>query len=196
MARGTEPHVEDLLARITDLVTEASASGGVWPLAVTCGVMFLQAFMLPVPASAVTIAACALAGPLPGAVAAWSGAVCGAAASFLVFRGLGDRIAFLGRVRRLLGKAGNACDSRGFTAVFLARAAPCVPFGAVSVACGLSDMRFGTYITATALGKIFPTALYAWIGADPLVLGVAGAVALMAFLLHLFFRRRHRSDRG
>ena len=85
----------------------------------------------------------------------------------------------------------------GKGSIFLARALPCVPFGLVSYAAGLTSVRFIPYFLSTAAGKIFPTLLYGLLGSalltlPPAVLPAACAAICLPFLVFFVLRRLHR----
>jgi uncharacterized membrane protein YdjX (TVP38/TMEM64 family) len=121
--------------------------------------------VLLVPGSLLTLAAGFAWGPVWGLAIASPSSVAGATAAFLlgrtfmrewVVRKTGDSA----RLRAI----GKAVDREGFTLVLLLRLSPLVPFTLLNYALGLSSVRLGTYIAASAIGMLPATALYVYLG--------------------------------
>jgi uncharacterized membrane protein YdjX (TVP38/TMEM64 family) len=139
-------------------------SFGPWAPVASCFLMVLQALAAPVPSFLITFANGLAFGVFWGWVLSLFGHVLAAAVCFGISRSLG-RVP----VEVLVGKTGLQSADRWFArwglyAVFAGRLLPGVGFDAVSYAAGLTRMRFGSFILATALG-IFPqTLLYSYLG--------------------------------
>ncbi|MDR6227325.1 TVP38/TMEM64 family protein [Desmospora profundinema] len=107
---------------------------------------------------------------------------------------------FLGRsmVERMLRGKGERLDRlmerEGFAVVLILRVIPMVPFDAISVAAGMSRMRWWPFTLATLLGIIPGTFVYSYLG-NSLLQGwqqIIAAVALFSvfMLLTLLLRGR------
>lgn len=93
-----------------------------------------------------------LFGPVLGFPISLTAAVLGAGAAFTISRRFGAE-----PVERLAGprlqRLQDRIERRGFLAVLYARIAPGVPYNLVNYAAGLTRVRLGTFIGATALGS-------------------------------------------
>ena len=93
-----------------------------------------------------------LFGPILGFPISLTAAVLGAGAAFLISRRFGAE-----PVERLAGprlqRLQDGIERRGFLAVLYARIAPGVPYNVVNYAAGLTRVRLGTFVAATALGS-------------------------------------------
>ncbi|MFD9129730.1 TVP38/TMEM64 family protein [Kitasatospora sp. NPDC059571] len=161
-----------------------AAADGPWRLPVALAVYALGTVAF-VPKPALNAAAGVLLGVALGLPLAVAGTVLGAAAAFLLGRGLARDA-----LRPLLrGRAAEAVDRRlteqGFRSVLLLRLIPGVPFQAANYACALSGVRAAPFLGATALGVLPGTAAYVVAGASagsptsPAFLISASAVALL-----------------
>ncbi len=127
--------------------------------------IYAVATVIAVPGSALTLFAGAVFGPFQGAAAVWVGATAGLAFAFLAARRLGRD-----RVRRFLaGKPSFAAVDRAVAAeggkiVFLTRLTPVFPFTFLNYAYGLTGVRFGAYLLASATGILPGTCLYIYLG--------------------------------
>ncbi len=139
-------------------------SFGFWAPVASCFLMVLQALAAPVPSFLITFANGLAFGVFWGWMLSLFGHVLAAAVCFGVSRALGRT-----PVEVLVGRTGLESADRwferwGMYAVFAGRLVPGVAFDAVSYAAGLTRMRFGGFMLATALG-IFPqTFLYSYLG--------------------------------
>lgn len=139
-------------------------SFGLWAPVASCFLMVLQALVAPVPSFLITFANGLAFGVFWGWMLSLLGHVLAACVCFGISRSLG-RVP----VEVLVGKAGLESADRWFArwgvyAVFAGRLLPGVAFDAISYAAGLTNMRFRSFIAATALG-IFPqTFLYSYLG--------------------------------
>lgn len=157
--------MEELLA----LHSFAATWGGL-ALPFSCCLMFLSAFMLPIPAALLTVVNCSCFGLVPGLLLSWGCSVIGAGAAFLLSRCVGQRFVLRFVSDKNIERAEAFMLRHGKGSIFLARALPCVPFGLVSYAAGLTSVRFIPYFLSTAAGKIFPTLLYGLLGSALLTL--------------------------
>jgi uncharacterized membrane protein YdjX (TVP38/TMEM64 family) len=174
-------------------------------------VIYAVAAALSFPEAAVlTVAGGLLFGTVIGGTLAVLGSTLGAVVLFLAVRyHLADALAaraggFLGRVRPQLNRD-------GFSYLLAIRLVPAFPFWLVNIAAGLSGMRLLPYVTATLIGILPATFVYASIGAgigavlaaggrpdlgivfSPRILGPLVALAVLS-LLPVAWRRRKRSD--
>jgi uncharacterized membrane protein YdjX (TVP38/TMEM64 family) len=146
---------------------------GVWgPLVFIVG--YAVAAVAFVPGSILTLAAGAIFGIGPGVLYAFTAAVLGSSAAFLISRYLAR-----GAIERRL--SGNqrfasidrAVGAQGRKIVFLLRLSPVFPFSLLNYALGLTQVRFADYLVA-ALGMLPGTLLYVYYGK------LAGDVAALA----------------
>ncbi len=142
----------------------AAAALGPAGLAAFAGI-YAVATVFAVPGSALTLLAGLVFGPVQGTAAVWVGATAGLTLAFLAARRLGRE-----RVRRFVaGKPGFAAVDRAVSAkggmiVFLTRLTPVFPFTFLNYAYGLTGVRFGPYVLASATGILPGTCLYIYLG--------------------------------
>ncbi len=118
-----------------------------------------------------SVAGGALFGVGPGTAYAVLGATGGAAALFLLVRGLLAGWAAR-RAGPLLDRIRPGLERDGFNALLALRLLPVLPFWLVNLAPPLVGMRLGPFVLATALGIAPATAVFVSVGA-----GVGGALA-------------------
>jgi uncharacterized membrane protein YdjX (TVP38/TMEM64 family) len=142
--------------------------------------VYAVAAALLVPASPFTLAAGLLFGPVLGSATALVGATVGATGAFLLGRGLGREA-----VERFGGRRLAALDrhlaTRGFVSLLLIRLVPLFPFNLVNVGSGVTGLRLGEYVLATAVGIVPGTIAYAALGGtitDPTSPAFLGAIAI------------------
>lgn len=134
-----------------------------------------------------------------GSVVVWAAALVGAVAAFWLGRALGrDAVQRMARGR--LQRVDDALGRHGAWAVLGLRLVPLVPFTALNYGSGLSAVRFGGYLLATAVGIVPGTLAYVALGAygaDPaspaFVVAVTALVALTAAGAVVAHRRRRRA---
>lgn len=146
---------------------------GAWgPIVFMAG--YAAAVVAFLPGSVLTLAAGAIFGIGPGVAYAFTAAVIGSSAAFLVSRYLAR-----GAIeRRLAGNArfaaiDRAVGAEGRKIVFLLRLSPAFPFSLLNYALGLTQVRFADYLLA-AVGMLPGTLLYVYYGK------LAGDVAALA----------------
>ena len=132
--------MEELLA-----LHSFAATWGWLALPFSCCLMFLSAFMLPIPAALLTVVNCSCFGLVPGLLLSWGCSVIGAGAAFLLSRCVGQRFVLRFVSDKNIERAEAFMLRHGKGSIFLARALPCVPFGLVSYAAGLTSVRFIPY---------------------------------------------------
>jgi len=178
-------------------------SFGLWAPVASCFLMVLQALVAPVPSFLITFANGLAFGVFWGWMLSLFGHVLAAAVCFGISRSLG-RVP----VEVLVGKTGLQSADRWFAkwgiyAIFVGRLIPGVAFDVISYAAGLTRMRFGNFLAATALG-IFPqTFLYSYLGRQaPQYVGlflvtsglVVAGVAAVAVVRYRRERRRPKRN--
>ena len=152
----------DVAPRMLDVVSGIRDLGPAAPLAFIA--IYVAAVVAAFPASILTIAAGAVFGLLPGALYAFTGALMGSTAAFLLaryaFRDLvAKRLALMPR----FGAVERAVSAEGRRIVFLLRLSPLVPFNLLNYALGLTTIPAVDYVIASA-GMIPGTLLYAYGG--------------------------------
>lgn len=135
---------------------------------------YAAATVLLIPGSLLTLAAGALFGVVRGTALAFTGALLGSVAAFLVSRHLTRptlerRFARDPRFRRI----DAAVEAQGLRIVLLLRLSPVLPFTLLNYALGITRVRLRDYLVA-AVGMLPGTLLYVWSGS------AAGEVAALA----------------
>jgi uncharacterized membrane protein YdjX (TVP38/TMEM64 family) len=175
-------------------------AGPARPLLLALGVGV--ALLGPVPRTALSVLAGLVAGFWTGLAISLAGGMLGGAGAFLLGRTLGrPAVAALAGPR--LARADRFLDARGFAAVLTLRLFPAAPFTVTSYAAGLSAVRPGPYLAATALGLLPSTVLQVGAGASvgsldrwadvlttPAATVLAAALLLAVTGLALWWRRR------
>lgn len=115
-------------------------------------------------AAVVSVAGGLLFGTLLGGALAIAGSTIGAIVLFLAIRHHLAR-AVAARGGRLIDRVRAALERDGFSYLLAIRLVPAFPFWLVNLAAGLSGMRLRPYVSATVLGIIPATFVYASIGA-------------------------------
>jgi uncharacterized membrane protein YdjX (TVP38/TMEM64 family) len=150
----------DTIARLLEWVQGAGLPG-----ALLCGLAYIPAAVLFVPASVLTLGAGFVFGVARGTVIVSLGSTAGAAAAFIVARTVGhDWVA--GRIARYpaLDAIGRAVESEAFKVVLLTRLSPLFPFNLLNYAFGLSSVPFKTYVLASWIGMLPGTLMYIYLG--------------------------------
>jgi uncharacterized membrane protein YdjX (TVP38/TMEM64 family) len=167
-------------AGIEQLVDQA---GPLAPLAFV--VLYAVLTVMLVPGSIITAAGGLLFGALLGTALTVVGATAGATAAFLLARSLGRR-----QVEQLagqrLGRFDRWLEDRGFVAVLYLRLIPVVPFNLSNYVVGVTGVRLGAYVLATALGILPATFAFASLGGnidDPTSPQFLAAAALLGVLV-------------
>lgn len=171
-------------------------SFGFWAPVASCFLMVLQALVAPVPSFLITFANGLAFGVFWGWMLSLFGHVLAAGVCFGISRTLG-RVP----VEVLVGRVGLESADRWFArwglyAVFVGRLVPGVAFDAVSYAAGLTRMRFGSFMTASALGILPQTFLYSYLGRQaPQYVGlflVTSGLVVAAVVAAAVMRRKRR----
>lgn len=124
-----------------------------------------------------------------GAVLAIVGVAGAATASFLVGRALRGRVRRTDRGERL-SRIGRRFANRGVLAIAILRNVPIAPFALVNLACGMTHLGFGAYLTGTMIGMfpgivlmcVFGQEIGRWLG-EPTLEGLLPAIAVAALVV-------------
>jgi uncharacterized membrane protein YdjX (TVP38/TMEM64 family) len=136
--------------------------------------VYAVATVLLFPASLLTVAAGFAFGLGWGIAVVWVGATVGAALAFLIARHVArERVEKAARKREDFRAIDRAIGEKGWKIVALLRLSPLVPFSLSNYLYGLTAIRFGPYVLASAAGMLPGTVLYVY-------LGVAGRAAAAA----------------
>jgi uncharacterized membrane protein YdjX (TVP38/TMEM64 family) len=166
-------------------------SFGVWAPIASLLLMILQAVAAPIPAIFVAFANGLAFGVIGGGILTTAGQTLAAALCFGISRALGR-----GPVEALAGRFGLAAADTWFSrwgarGVLLLRLVPGVSFDVISYGAGLTSIRFGPFLLATAIGVAPQAFLYAYLireapqsawvfyGVSWLVIGVIGSAAFL-----------------
>ena len=175
------------------------AMGAIAPLGFVA--IYAVAAVLLVPGSALTLAAGAAFGPIPGALYSLAGATLGATLAFLLARYLvGDWVRR--KTGQRLGEFVEGIEREGWRFVAFVRLVPLFPYNLLNYALGLTRIPLLQYVVATLVCMAPGAAAYSYLGyAGGEALGggrgaiKAGlwAVALLGLMALLpRFIRRHR----
>lgn len=133
--------------------------------AVLVAAAYVPAAVLLLPGAPLTLGAGFLFGVARGTVIVSLGSTAGAAAAFLVARGLArDRVARLMAGRPRLAAVGRAVETEGFKIVLLTRLSPAFPFNLLNYAFGLTSVPFRKYVLASWIGMLPGTIMYVYLG--------------------------------
>ena len=133
---------------------------------------YILAAVFMVPGSILTLAAGVLFGVALGVALVSLASTLGACCAFLVGRFLArdwveSRLEAMPRFRAL----DRAVARRGWLIVLLARLSVVIPYNLLNYALGLTNVRFGAYLTGTLVGMLPAIFLYVYLGS------VAGSLA-------------------
>lgn len=163
-------------ALIPQFATWVESLGPAGPLVFIGG--YALAVVAFAPGSILTLAAGAVFGLVKGTAFAFTGAVIGSTAAFLVSRYVArDFVATRLANNPKLDSIDKAVEREGGKIVFLLRLSPVFPFSLLNYGLGLTRVRLGAYVSA-AVGMLPGTLLYVYYGklaGD--VAAVAGGVA-------------------
>ncbi len=112
------------------------------------------------PASLMTPLAALLFGPIYGWALAYVGAILSATVAFLIGRYFGKKLKFTGFIQKYKEKLEN----NGFETVLFLRLVPLFPFDFVNYACGLSNIKYRTYLIGSLIGIIPGLTAYIFLG--------------------------------
>jgi len=196
------------LAGVIHRLGDATAGRGAGGL-VLFGFAYALAALLFVPGSLLTLGAGLAFGFARGFLVSWISATAAAMIAFLVSRRAGrSRVEALAARHPRFGAIDRAVGAGGGRVVALLRLSPLVPFSASNYLFGLTPVRFGPYVLATAAGMIPGAALYAALGAAGRAAGsgrqrsagewalLAGGVAATAAVTWILARAARRELEG
>lgn len=172
----------------------------------TAGVFLLLYSLLTAvgfPALPFTVAGGAIFGHLLGSLLSWAAAIVGMILGYLLASGIGRETARRWLAKRSVGEA--LTQSTSFWTLLRLRLIPVVPLSVVNFASGMARTRFSSYVSASTIGVLPATVVYAYF-ADSLVRGLEGArahalwdiavasgVLLLISLIPVFVKRRSES---
>ncbi len=137
---------------------------GFWGPAIFAAVYAVAATLL-LPASALTLAAGAVFGLGTGVVTVWAGAVMAVALSFLIARYFARaRVERLAGENPKFGAIDKALGEEGWKIVALLRLSPVFPFNVQNYLYGVSSIRFGPCVIASAVFMLPGTFMYVYFG--------------------------------
>lgn len=175
---------DGLIARRGELGALVSAHPATAPLLYIGVYIAVVALSVPGAAAILTMTGGMLFGLLAGAAAACAGATLGAVTAFLA-----ARYAFAGPLAGLAGPWLNrfraGLEKDGFSYVLALRLMPVFPFWLVNLAPALLGMRLAPFATATAIGIVPGTVVFASIGAGLDRVIAAGGQPKLSFALFL-----------
>lgn len=157
------------------------------------GLLVVQAVAAPLPAPAVALAGGYGFGLLEGFLLTWFGSLIGGVVSFGISRRFGRGL--VAGSRRAV-QLDRFVEEHGAVLVFVLRLIPLVSFDAISYAAGLSSIRFGGFLLATALGMAPGTFAFVYLGGSeggPRTWAVLLGLAALAGGAYVFQRRFFRS---
>lgn len=137
---------------------------GVWgPL--VFGAVYVVAVVALVPASALTVVAGAVFGPVVGTIVVSAASTAGAALAFLIARYLArDEVARWARRHPRFEAIDRAIGAGGWKVVALLRLSPAVPFNLQNYLYGLTPIRLLPYVVTSWVCMLPGTILYVYLG--------------------------------
>jgi len=158
--------------------------------------MVAQIFLVVIPSWGLMVVSVLAFGPVWGTVFSLTGTMASAAVAYSTGHYLGDVVVegLLGR--RTLQKAEGWVREHGFWAVLLARISPVVSGDAVSLVCGITEMPFRRFLTATLVGAAPLALAIGFFGENTGRLkagfGWVSAVSAVIFVVYLLWQRNRR----
>ncbi len=129
--------------------------------------LYAIATVCAVPGSALTLIAGGAFGVGPGTLSVWLGATAGLALAFLAARWLArDRVAGWLAGKPSFAAVDRAVAAEGWKIVLLTRLTPVFPFAFLNYAYGLTGVRYGAYVLASAIGILPGTLFYIYLGSS------------------------------
>jgi uncharacterized membrane protein YdjX (TVP38/TMEM64 family) len=156
----TFPHLKGWLTA----VVEWTAGLGAWG-AILFVVLFTVATVFLMPASVMCVGAGAVFGLVKGTALVLAGSVLGATAAFLVGRYFArDWVKAKVAHHPHFAAIDAAVAREGWKIVLLARLCPIFPFILLNYALGLTSVRLGHYVFASAIGMVLPMTVLVYLG--------------------------------
>lgn len=148
-----------------DAAREPLLRAGAWG-ALLYGAAYVVAALLLIPGSVLTLGAGALFGWKVGAALVWLSSTATAALAFLLARTILRRrvLRWIDQSPRL-SAVDRAIGEEGAKLVALLRLSPAVPFTLFNYLCGVTSVRFGSYLLASSVAMLPGTFLYVSVGA-------------------------------
>lgn len=142
----------------------------------------VQSVIVPLPSLVITLANAYVYGWFYGAAITWAGTLLGASICFGLARLYGRP--FVERMvgKKKLEKSSEFIERYGKYTIVICRLLPFIPLDPVSYIAGLSNMKFKTFIGATAIAQIPVLAMYSYFGENlPNVIQVGKLLLLLLF---------------
>eukprot|EP00930_Biecheleria_cincta_P048765 TRINITY_DN34025_c0_g1_i1.p1 TRINITY_DN34025_c0_g1~~TRINITY_DN34025_c0_g1_i1.p1 ORF type:complete len:276 (+),score=16.95 TRINITY_DN34025_c0_g1_i1:30-830(+) len=159
---------------LLELPARAASSGPLAPL--TFGLAYVLTLCLAAPATPLTLSAGYLFGLLQGfSIAMLAGSFAGSICFLLARTLLRPWVTKLAAGNEALNRLNRAVELRGFQIIFLLRLSPLVHFSILSYACGLSRVKFTSFLCANILGFAPCTFAFACLGSSARKLVESGA---------------------
>lgn len=137
---------------------------GIWG-PVVFGLAYVAAVVLFIPASALTVAAGSIFGPLVGTIVTSLASTTGSALAFLISRFLArDAVARRLRQNPRFAAIDRAIGKDSWKLVALLRLSPAIPFNLQNYAYGLTGIRFWTCVLTSWVAMLPGTLLYVYLG--------------------------------
>ena len=124
---------------------------------------FVKPFLIAFPTAVLSLVSGTIFGPIKGFLISMIGFFISGTIAFFISRKLGRE--FVEKI--LKGKLINLdknIETKGFKILFLLRLPPVLPYDPLSYACGLTNIKYKDFITASLLGVIPETLCYCIIG--------------------------------
>jgi len=118
--------------------------------------------LVSIPGTLLTFIGAILFGTLFGTLFTVIGATLGASAAFFASKYLGREFV-QGLLKGKLDKLNKSIEKNAFTGILVMRLIPIFPFIGINYGCGLCNIRFRDYFTATFIGIIPGTFIYTYL---------------------------------
>lgn len=183
-----------------DIVRGYILSFGIWAPVVSSLLMIFQSIVAPLPAFMITFANAGLFGWVNGAILSWVSSMIGASICFWLSKKLGRNFIEKLSSKFALDSIDMFFNKHGKYAVIIARLLPFISFDIVSYGAGLTSMKFGSFIVATAIGQLPATIIYSYVGGmltggtKKLVFGllILFAISTLVFLIKKISNEKNR----
>ncbi|WP_054939809.1 TVP38/TMEM64 family protein [Paenibacillus ihuae] len=147
----------ETLAIQSEVITQWLLEWGAWSIAVSLIINIVLSVIGFIPSVALTTVNIVVFGLVPGFLISLAGEISGAAVSYFLYRkGIWK---LKGKIRSQpkvgwISRMKTFSPKRQFFTVLLARLTPFMPSSLVTLICVISEVRFASFIIASAIGKI------------------------------------------
>lgn len=131
---------------------------------------FIKPFLIAFPSAVLSLVSGIIFGPIKGFLISMLGFLISGTIAFFISRKLGREFVEKILKGKLISLDKNM-KTKGFKILFLLRLPPVLPYDPLSYACGLTNIKYTDFITASLLGVVPETLCYCIIGknvSDPL----------------------------